>query len=75
LKGGCSIGMDINVIAQFISQVGFPIFVAVYVMVRMEKVLSEIKESLDRNTVILEKVFQYFLDERRREDAKKGSSQ
>lgn len=67
--------MDINVIAQFISQVGFPIFVAVYVMVRMEKVLSEIKESLDRNTVILEKVFQYFLDERRREDAKKGSSQ
>ena len=67
--------MDINLIAQFISQVGFPIFVAVYVMVRMEKVLSEIKESLDRNTVILEKVFQYFLDERRREDAKKGSSQ
>jgi hypothetical protein len=67
--------MDINVIAQFISQVGFPIFVAVYVMVRMEKVLSEIKESLDRNTVILEKVFQYFLDERRRDDAKKGSSQ
>jgi len=67
--------LDINLIAQFISQVGFPIFVAVYVMVRMEKVLSEIKESLDRNTVILEKVFQYFLDERRREDAKKGSSQ
>jgi len=67
--------LDINVIAQFISQVGFPIFVAVYVMVRMEKVLSEIKESLDRNTVILEKVFQYFLDERRRDDAKKGSSQ
>jgi hypothetical protein len=67
--------LDINLIAQFISQVGFPIFVAVYVMVRMEKVLSDIKESLDRNTVILEKVFQYFLDERRREDAKKGSSQ
>jgi len=67
--------LDFNLIAQFISQVGFPIFVAVYVMVRMEKVLSEIKESLDRNTIILEKVFQYFLDERRREDAKKGSSQ
>jgi hypothetical protein len=71
LKGGCSVDMDLNVIAQFISQVGFPIFVAVYVIVRMEKVLSDIKESLDRNTVILEKVFQYFLDERRREDAKK----
>ena len=67
--------MDINLIAQFISQVGFPIFVAVYVMVRMEKVLSDIKESLDRNTVILEKVFQYFLDERRRKDGKEGSSQ
>ena len=67
--------MDINLIAQFISQVGFPIFVAVYVMVRMEKVLSDIKESLDRNTVILEKVFQYFIDERRKEDAQKGSSQ
>lgn len=75
MKGGYGVGMDINLIAQFISQVGFPIFVAVYVMVRMEKVLSEIKESLDRNTVILEKVFQYFLDERRRDDAKKGSSQ
>jgi hypothetical protein len=67
--------LDINLIAQFISQVGFPIFVAVYVMVRMEKVLSDIKESLDRNTVILEKVFQYFLDERRKEDAQKRSSQ
>jgi hypothetical protein len=67
--------LDINLIAQFISQVGFPIFVAVYVMVRMEKVLSDIKESLDRNTVILEKVFQYFIDERRKEDAQKGSSQ
>jgi hypothetical protein len=75
MKGGYGVSMDINLIAQFISQVGFPIFVAVYVMVRMEKVLSEIKESLDRNTVILEKVFQYFLDERRRDDAKKGSSQ
>ena len=55
--------MDINVIAQIISQVGFPIFVAVYVIVRMEAVLSELKESVDSNTIILEKIFQYFLKE------------
>ena len=53
--------MDLNVIAQIISQVGFPIFVAVYVIVRMEAVLSELKESVDKNTVILEKIFEYFI--------------
>jgi len=60
--------MDIQDIAGIVSQVGFPIFVAVYVMIRMEKLLSEIKESLDRNNTILEKILVYFLERRERED-------
>lgn len=53
--------MDLDTILSIISQVGFPIFVAVYVLVRMETVLRELKDSVDRNTVILEKIFEYFL--------------
>lgn len=57
--------MDLTTIAQLISQLGFPIFVAVYVLIRMETVLRELKDSVDRNTVILEKIFEYFLKEGR----------
>lgn len=56
--------MDINVISQLIAQLGFPIFVAVYVMVRMEKILAEIKETLDKNNTLLEKIFDYFIERR-----------
>lgn len=56
--------MAINVISQLIAQLGFPIFVAVYMMVRMEKILAEIKETLDKNNTLLEKIFEYFIERR-----------
>lgn len=60
--------MDWQLITQIVSQIGFPIFVAVYVLVRMETVLSELKETVDKNTLILEKILQYFLEGRDRKD-------
>lgn len=55
--------MDLDTIVRIISQLGFPIFVAIYVLVRMETVLAQLKDAVDRNTVILEKIFEYFLKE------------
>jgi hypothetical protein len=40
--------MDITVISQLIGQVGFPIFVAVYVLVRLDQQLDGIKTELTR---------------------------
>ncbi len=54
--------MDWQLITQIIAQVGFPIFVAIYVLVRMESVLQQLKDSVDKNTVILEKILQYFIE-------------
>jgi len=54
--------LDWQLITQIIAQVGFPIFVAIYVLVRMETVLQQLKDSVDKNTVILEKILQYFIE-------------
>lgn len=59
--------MDLDTILGIVSQVGFPIFVAIYVLVRMETVLRELKDSVDKNTILLEKIFEYFLREGRKD--------
>lgn len=62
--------MDLTTITQVIGQLGFPIFVAVYVMVRMEKILAEIKETMDKNNTLLEKIFDYFIEGRDKNNEK-----
>lgn len=42
-------------IAQFISQVGFPIFVAVYVLMRLEPTIHRLNETIRMQTVIIAK--------------------
>lgn len=46
--------MDIESLIKFIQSVGFPIFVAVYVLVRMEKAMSNLSESIKALTVMIE---------------------
>lgn len=42
-------------IASFISQVGFPIFVAVYVLVRLEPTIHKLNETIKFQTIIIAK--------------------
>lgn len=51
--------MELNEIVSIISQVGFPIFVAVYLMWRMETTLNELKQVIEKNNFILEIIFQF----------------
>ncbi len=60
--------MDWNILTQIISQLGFPIFVAIWMLVRdqktkeeLENTLNDLKEVINRNNIILEKIFEYFL--------------
>lgn len=47
--------MGIEDVIKFIQSVGFPIFVAVYVLVRMEKAMNKLSESIQHLTVALDK--------------------
>lgn len=42
-------------IAQFISQVGFPIFVAVYVLMRLEPTINKLNDTVKVLTIITAK--------------------
>lgn len=46
--------MGIEDVIKFIQSVGFPIFVAVYVLVRMEKAMTTLSESIRSLTSALE---------------------
>lgn len=61
--------MDFDTVVSIISQVGFPIFVAIYVLVRLESTLNQLKDAIDKNTVLLEKVFEYFIQKGGKGDA------
>jgi len=41
---------------EIISNVGFPIFVALYMMIRMEKATKEHTEAINKMTLILERL-------------------
>lgn len=42
-------------LGQFIGQVGFPIFVAVYVLMRLEPTINKLNETIRMQTVIIAK--------------------
>jgi hypothetical protein len=45
----------IEAIAQFIGQVGFPIFVAVYVLIRLEPTINKLNDTVKVLTIITAK--------------------
>jgi hypothetical protein len=45
----------IEAIAQFIGQVGFPIFVAVYVLIRLEPTINKLNDTMRILTIITAK--------------------
>ena len=45
----------IEAIAQFIGQVGFPIFVAVYVLIRLEPTINKLNDTVRILTIITAK--------------------
>lgn len=47
--------MEIKDIITFIQSIGFPIFVAVYVLIRLEKALGQINDTLKDLIVQLER--------------------
>lgn len=47
--------MEIKDVITFIQSVGFPIFVAVYVLIRLEKALAEISANLRDLIIVLGK--------------------
>jgi hypothetical protein len=47
--------MEIKDIITFIQSIGFPIFVAVYVLIRLEKTLGQINETLKDLVIQLER--------------------
>ena len=42
----------IEAIAQFMGQVGFPVFVAVYVLMRLEPTINELNDTVKALTII-----------------------
>ena len=44
----------VNIIADFISRVGFPIFVAVWLLIYTDKTLKSLTESLNRLADLIE---------------------
>lgn len=55
--------MDINVIAQLVGSVGFPICMSVYLIYFMQTELKEMRKSIENNTLTMQKLLDA-LDER-----------
>ena len=48
--------MDLLQIGEFIKSTGFPIFVAVFVLLRLEPMMKDLKNTLALQTVVLAKI-------------------
>lgn len=48
--------MDINVIAQLIGSVGFPICMSVYLIYFMQTELKEMRKTIENNTLTMQKL-------------------
>ena len=48
--------MDINIVAQLIGSVGFPICMSIYIMYFMQTELKEMRKSIENNTLTMQKV-------------------
>ncbi|MCL5026637.1 MAG: YvrJ family protein [Chloroflexi bacterium] len=47
--------MDVDTITKLISNVGFPIFVAVYLLWRMEGVINKMTDAIDAINITIQK--------------------
>lgn len=48
--------MDINVIAQLVGSVGFPICMSIYLIYFMQTELKEMRKTIENNTLTMQKV-------------------
>ena len=48
--------MDINVIAQLIGSVGFPICMSIYLIYFMQTELKEMRKTIENNTLTMQKL-------------------
>lgn len=59
-------------LAKFVSTVGFPIVVALYVLVRQEGVMKELKKSVDLLTIVVANISGLSLDKIKKDYGKNG---
>lgn len=48
--------MDINVIAQLVGSVGFPICMSIYLIYFMQTELKEMRKTIENNTLTMQKL-------------------
>jgi len=48
--------MDIQIITQLVSSLGFPIFVAIYLLNREDKTIEKLTEVISQNTLAIQKL-------------------
>lgn len=48
--------MDINVMAQLVGSVGFPICMSIYLIYFMQTELKEMRKTIENNTLTMQKV-------------------
>lgn len=48
--------MDINIIAQLVGSVGFPICMSIYLIYFMQTELKEMRKSIENNTLTMQKL-------------------
>lgn len=59
--------MDINVIAQLVGSVGFPICMSIYLIYFMQTELKEMRKSIENNTLTMQKLLDSINDLNRSE--------
>lgn len=59
--------MDINVIAQLVGSVGFPICMSIYLIYFMQTELKEMRKSIENNTLTMQKLLDSLNDLNRSE--------
>lgn len=59
--------MDLNVIAQFIGQVGFPIAAFCYMAWDRSTMQKELRQSVDNNTKMMAQILEHMREEDERE--------
>ena len=63
--------MDVNVIAQLVGSVGFPICMSIYLIYFMQTELKEMRKSIENNTLTMQKVIDSLDDFNKKEGSKK----
>lgn len=59
--------MDINIIAQLVGSVGFPICMSIYLIYFMQTELKEMRKSIENNTLTMQKLLDSLNDLNRSE--------